>query len=239
MGKHESRGLFLNIITFYADCQLSGNPGKNQAGFDWRNAIKMLKKSGERFGYRTLVVTDQKTEINDPWLRIGDASEGLMMWILKAQHAAIQNADAPAIMISPDTLIAKPLDFLAGFDLTLLTRQKPKPIINSVIAFRPSDTLANLWGEVVRTAESLPAESLEWGADIDALVQRLSIKPNENGWRSVAGVSVRFMPMDGKFQSVKHGRLPCVLNAPLWDFKGARKHLMRGYARLLDCHENS
>lgn len=237
MGELDERGFFLNIITFYADCQLSGNPEKNQAGFDWRRAIKMLEKSAAKFGYRTLVVTDEKTEIESPWLRVSNAKDdGLMMWLLKAQHAAICAADGPAVMVSPDTLIAKPLDFLAGNDLTLLTRKKPKPIINSVIAFSPSAELAALWDEVVRSAQNLPAESREWGADIDAVVQRLQIQPNENGCRNVAGVNVRFLPVDGLFQSVKRERAPHRLDAPIWDFKGARKSLMHGYARLLNAH---
>lgn len=197
----------------------------------------MLEKSAAKFGYRTLVVTDEKTEIESPWLRAGDAKEdGLMMWLLKAQYAAICKADAPAIMVSPDTLIAKPLDFLAGHDLTLLTRKKPKPIINSVIAFTPSDALAALWDEIVRLAENLPADSREWGADIDAVVNRLAIKPNEKSIRSVAGVNVRLLAMDGLFQSVKRERAPHRIDAPIWDFKGARKSLMPGYARLLNAH---
>lgn len=197
----------------------------------------MLEKSAAKFGYRTLVVTDSGTDIESPWLRVGSAKDdGLMMWILKAQHAAIQNADAPAIMISPDTLIAKPLDFMTGFDLTLLTRPKPKPIINSVIAFAPSDALASLWDEIVRLAENLPDDSREWGADIDAVVQRLQIRPNESGSRNVAGVNTRFIPVEGRFQSVKRDRAPYMLQAPIWDFKGARKSLMHGYARLLNAH---
>lgn len=194
-----------------------------------------MAKSGERFGYRTLVVTDSATDIESPWLRVGNAKdEGLMMWLLRAQHAAIVASQEPAIMVSPDTLIARPLDFLTGFDMTLLTRVKPKPIINSVIAFRPSDALTQLWGEIVATAASLSAASLEWGADIDALVKHLQIKPNENCARSVSGVTVRFMPIEGKFQSVRHDRLPHNMQVPIWDFKGSRKRHMRGYARILN-----
>ena len=235
MGESQKRGVFLNIITFYADCKLTGLPDKNQAGFDWRKAILMLAKSGERFGYKTLVVTDSETDIENPWLRVGNAiSDGLMMWILKAQYAAICKSSEPAVMVSPDTLIAKPLGFMVGFDLMLLTRPKPKPIINSVIGFTPSDSLAVLWDEIVRVAENLPSDSLEWGADIDALVQRLQIQPNENGVRNVSGVNVRFLPVEGRFQSVKRDRAPYMLQSPIWDFKGARKSLMPGYARLID-----
>lgn len=197
----------------------------------------MLEKSAAKFGYRTLVVTDSVTGIESPWLRVSNAKDdGLMMWLLKAQHAAICMTDSPAVMVSPDTLIAKPLDFLGGHDLTLLTRKKPKPIINSVIAFSPSAALAALWDEVASDAQHLPADSREWGADIDAVVNRLAIKPNEKSIRAVAGVNVRLLPMDGLFQSVKRERAPHRIDAPIWDFKGARKSLMPGYARLLNAH---
>jgi hypothetical protein len=239
VGESPSRGAFLNIITFYADCRLPEEPRKNQDGFDWRKAIGMMAKSCERFGYRTLVVTDTVTEIESPWLRVGNASdEGLMMWLLRAQHAAIVASKEPSVMVSPDTLIAKPLNFLVGhWDLALLTRKKPKPIINSVIAFRPSPTVSSLWAQIVILAAGLPANSREWGADIDAVVERLAIQFNEDSTRNVDGVSVRLLPMEGKFQSVRHDRQPHHIQVPIWDFKGSRKRHMRGYARLLNAHK--
>jgi hypothetical protein len=172
-------------------------------------------------------------------LRVGNAKdEGLMMWLLRAQHAAIVASQEPAIMVSPDTLIARPLNFLAGhWDLALLTRRKPKPIINSVIAFKPTPAVANLWGEIVTIAADLPEHSREWGADIDAVVDRLAIQFNEDATRNVGGASVRFLPMEGKFQSVRHDRQPHHMQVPIWDFKGSRKKHMRGYARLLNAHK--
>jgi hypothetical protein len=238
VGKSPSRGAFLNIITFYADCSLPDEPRKNQDGFNWRKAVKMMAKSGERFGYRTLVVTDSATDIEGPWLRVGNArAEGLMMWLLRAQHAAICASTEPSIMVSPDTLIAKPLNFLMGFwDLALLTRRKPKPIINSVIAFKPTPAVASLWSDIVILAAGLPQHSRDWGADIDAVVDSLAIQFNEDSTRQIDGVCVRLLPMEGKFQSVRHDRQPHHMQAPLWDFKGSRKRHMRGYARLLNAH---
>src|SRR5690606_4740265 len=115
----------------------------------------------------------------------------------------------PAVLVSPDTLIAQPLDMLFGdWDLCLLTRKKPKPIINSVIAFRPCEPLAQLWGEVVAAVAALPDASREWGADIDAPVQVLGIQPSENATRKVLGVRTRFMPLRGIFESVDRNRQP-------------------------------
>lgn len=223
----------MKIITFYADCQLPDKPRMNQSGFDWRGAIKLLEKSAAQHGYETLVVTDETTQVDDPWLRVGDAmQDGLMMWLLKAQAAAIRTcADDMAVMVSPDTLIRRPLDFMFGkWHLALLTRLKPKPIVNSVMAFRPKPELADLWDSIVTLAETLPPESKEWGADIDAVVKALQIMPQENNRRRIGGVLVKFIPMTGHFQSVKNVASPAHPEVSIIDFKGARKSLMQSYA---------
>lgn len=228
----------MKIITFYADCALPEGPKRNQDGFDWRKAIKTLEKSAARFGYQTAVVTDEHTEIDEPWLRFGDAKEdGVMMWLLKAQGAAISSfSGEKAVMVSPDTIIAAPIEYLFGrWGLTLFTRRKPKPIVNSVIAFRPSSGLNTLWDGVLRLAESLPQDSKEWGADIDALVQMVRVSPMEDCTRRVGSVDVRLMPIYSRFESVKpHGEIR-PLQASIWDFKGPRKRFMQDYARLIGC----
>lgn len=223
----------MKIITFYADCKLPEKPRQNQTGFDWRGAIKLLEKSAAKQGYETLVVTDEKTEIENPWLRVGDAmQDGLMMWLLKAQAAAIRAcADEMAVMVSPDTLIRQPLDFLFGnWHLALLTRLKPKPIVNSVMAFRPTPELAALWDSIITAAETLPPESKEWGADIDAVVQTLRILPRENSRRRIDGVLVKFIPMASHFESLRDASSPVRPGVSIVDFKGARKSLMQTYA---------
>lgn len=229
----------MKIITFYADCDLPRKAKRNQDGFDWRRAIKMLEKSAAKFGYETLIVTDQDTEIDTPWLRWGDAKrDGVMMWLLKAQAKAIEQfSEDKAVMVSPDTLITKPLDFLFGpWDLSLLTRAKPKPIVNSVIGFRPTEQLANLWQNIVEEANALSDDSKAWGADIDAVVNVLRINPSENSGRIVNGVVVRMMPVDGIFQSVPKASDGRRINAPILDFKGPRKSLMASYAKAINAH---
>lgn len=225
----------MNVVTFYADADLPPEPKAKQAGFDWRWAIGELSRTAKKANLPTRVVTDSKTDMPDAWLRTGNAKQdGLMLWLLDAQEAAIWNSDGPIVMTSPDTLIAGRLNMLFGnWDVCLLTRKKPKPIVNSVIAVNPSEKVGKLWNRVCAYARQLPEHSREWGADIDALVDMLSIKPLENGIREVDGIRVRFLPITSVFQSVPsatpHRRLP----VPIWDFKGSRKRLMPTYARLL------
>src|SRR5690606_894143 len=108
---------------------------------------------------------------------------------LAAQTAAFEQAQEPGVLVSPDTLIAGPIDELIGdWDVALLTRRKPKPIVNSVIGFRPSRELASLWRQVEERAQMLSQASREWGADIDAVVDVLAVEPHENTMREVAGV---------------------------------------------------
>lgn len=225
----------MRLATFFADCRLPEQAQHKQNGFDWHWAMGELARTAARYRLPVDVVTDQRTELASPWLRTGSAMDtGLMLWLLDAQAAAIKASAGPLLMVSPDTLIAGPLDWLFGrWDVCLLTRPRPKPIINSVIAVRPSPAVAALWDRVCSSARHLPEASRTWGADIDALVDVLRIKPMENGIRTVDGVSVRFMPVTGRFVSVTPGAKAAKLRAPLWDFKGSRKALMSDYARLL------
>jgi hypothetical protein len=229
----------LKIVTFYAECNLPEKPQAKQAGFDWLGAIDQLARSGARFGYKTLIVTDEATDLRGrpAWLRAGNAKrDGIMLWLLDAQHAAVAKAPMTEVivMVSPDTLIAAPLDFMVGrWDVAMLTRGRPKPIVNSVISVRPGPQTESLWGAFCDRARHLPPESKAWGADIDALVDVLGIRPMENTIRAHNGVSVRFLPINGRFVSVPLGAQASRLRVPLWDFKGARKALMPDYARLL------
>jgi hypothetical protein len=224
----------MKLVTFFADCRLPDAAKAKQDGFDWRWAISELERCGKRFGVETWVVTDNSTDI-PAWLRTGDARQrGIMLWLLDAQLEAIRAAKEPIVMVSPDTLITGSLDFLFGmWDVCILTRPRPKPIINSVIALHPTPDVGVLWERICERARLLPPESREWGADIDAVVDELTIKPLENGKRKVAGVDVRFMPVNGHFVSVPPARRPDRLSEPLWDFKGSRKALMPSYAALL------
>lgn len=216
----------MKIVTFYADCDLPEKARRKQEGFDWRQAIGWLTESARRQGYETLLVTDTKTGI-DAWLRVGDAKQsGLMLWILEAQAEAIRASAGPSVMVSPDSLVMGKLDALIGdCDVSLLTRAKPKPIVNSVIGFVPSERLYLLWLDVLRTAQRLPADSQEWGADIDALVECLGILPSESGVRTVGDAKVKLIPMDSVFTSVRDTKP----KTPIWDFKGERKKHMHRY----------
>lgn len=231
----------MKIVTFFADADLPPKAQAKQVGFDWLWAVGELGRTGARFGYETLLVTDLKTDVRrDPWLRFGDTREaGLMLWLLDAQAAAIRQARAEGIdwivMISPDTLLARPLDFLMDrrWDVAILTRDRPKPIVNSVLAVRPTAQTVALWERFCARANALSDESKTWGADIDALVDELQILPMENTMRQAAGCMVRFLPIRQRFRSINSGAPACRMTEPIWDFKGPRKARMAEYARML------
>lgn len=227
----------MKVITFYADADLPDSPRSKQQGFDWRWAIGELSRSAQAaLQAETSVITDQATRIANGLLwRVGDAkAEGIMLWLLDAQACAIAAAEEPLLLVSPDTLIAGPLDALFGdWDVCLLTRPRPKPIVNSVISVVPGIKVARLWNRMAVEARLLPAHSRNWGADIDILVETLGIHPAEDAIREVDGVRVRLMPMDSVFQSVNPAAAPKRLPVPIWDFKGRRKQLMPAYAALL------
>lgn len=226
----------MKVVTFYAEAPLPPRPAAKSAGFDWWQAISDLERSvAMNLGAETLLVTDRHTQTSRDCIRVGNAkAEGVIMWLLDAQAAAIRAMTEPFFMISPDTLIAGPLDVLFGdWDVCLLTRARPKSIVNSVIAARPSAALADLWDRAARMARTLPAEDRAWGADLDVLVSVFSINPSDNAVRDVEGVRARLMPMDTVFRSADLRSAPERLGTPIWDFKGARKRLMPHYARLL------
>jgi len=226
----------MRLVTFYAEANLPDAAREKQKGFNWRWAIYALAASAERWGMSLDVVTDNHTPFAaQPWLRVGNAKdEGIMMWLLEAQRAAVREAKGPVVLISPDTLITAPIKFLEGpWDMSILTRRRPKNIVNSVMWVRPGRAVNDAWDRIVRQSKQLPPASREWGADIDALVNHFRIRPAEDNLRVVAGVKVKLIPIDGKFVSVPLGAAPRPIKAPLLDFKGARKSLMQGYAKML------
>lgn len=221
----------MKVVTFYAECTLPEQHRPKAAGFDWRGAIGNLKATVHRFtGLETVTVTDTRTDI-EAALRVGDAqAEGVMLWLLDAQAAAIAEF-GDVLMVSPDTLIAGPLVSMVGpWDVCLLTRKKPKAIVNSVMMARAS--AARVWGEIAASARWLSAESREWGADIDAVLGAFHVEPSENATREVRGITLRLLPVDGVFRTVPAGVARRIAE-PIWDFKGWRKQRMPEYARFL------
>lgn len=226
----------MRVITFFADADLPPEPRRKQSGFDWHAAICALSASARAaLACETAVVTDSRTTMRTPALRVGDAkATGLMLWLLDAQAEAIRLALEPSIMVSPDTLIAGRLDQLFGdWDLCLLTRSRPTPIVNSVIAFRPSSRLAGVWAGIAGAARALPKASQRWGADVDAVVNAFNVQPEEDGIRAVGEVRVRLMPLRGVFRSINAAAPVERMPEPIWDFKGSRKARLPEYAQLL------
>jgi hypothetical protein len=236
VGASARRGGHLKVVTFYADAKLPPRPAFKSAGFDWWRAVADLERSvAASLGASTLLFTDAHTPTTRECVRVGDAkAEGVIMWLLDAQAAAIRHMVEPFLMVSPDTLIAGPLDVLFGdWDVCLLTRERPKHIVNSVISVRPSAALASLWEGAARVARALPPDAKAWGADLDVLVSVFGIQPREDAVREVGGVRIRLMQMESVFQSAHPRTVPAPLPVPIWDFKGVRKKLMPQYADLL------
>lgn len=225
------------VATFYADCELPRRPAEKAAGFDWHQAIRELEASARKnLNAETFLVTDTRTTVAKPAIRVGDAkAESVILWLLDAQAAAIRAFDGQRlVMASPDALIAGPLDMLFGdWDVCLLTRNSPKFIVNSVVAVKASAKLADKWDQIARDARKLSPDARAWGADLDAVIDAFQIRPSENSVREVDGIRARFMPIDGVFRSVDYRGKVQPLTEPVWDFKGLRKQLMPAYARLL------
>lgn len=233
----------MNVATFYADANVSALPAQVQrkaAGFDWRNAIDALERSVKKFlGSDLIIYTDAHTPWDRDVVRVGDArTESIILWLLDAQAAAFREMRGDCVLVSPDTLITGPLDTLFGsWDICLLTRPRPKAIVNSVIAARPTKRLGSLWTRIAQDARKLSPDARAWGADLDAVIDALRIQPSEKTVRSVDGVTVRFRPIDGIFRSVDQKGAVEPYREVVWDFKGARKLLMPAYAQMLLAQE--
>jgi hypothetical protein len=226
----------MRLVTFFAECTLPYKPAQKSAGFDWRQACRALAASAAKsLGVGTDIVTDAATVIQGASLRVGDAKrDGVMLWLLDAQAAAIRAMPGRLLMVSPDTLIAGPLDCMFGdWDICLLTRDRPKPLINSVIAVQASARLADWWDGRARAGRDCSPESQAWGADVDVLVEAVQIQPSEDCVREVDGLMFRLLPAKGIFRSVDMVGRAQRYPHPIWDFKGQRKIRMPEYAALL------
>ena len=226
----------MKLATFYADCELPWKPAQKSAGFNWRQACRALALSAVKsLGVGTDIVTDAATVIQGASLRVGNAkADGVMLWLLDAQAAAIRASKGKLLMVSPDTLITGPLDCMFGdWDVCLLTRERPKALINSVIAVQASPAVAEFWECVAQAARGYSPESRAWGADVDALIDAVQIKPSEDCTREVGGLRFRLMPAAGVFKSIDLTGRPQRYPQPIWDFKGQRKSRMPEYTALL------
>lgn len=226
----------MRVYTFYADAtDLPAHVRKKSEGFDWRAALGTLERSVRKsLNADTVVVTDKHTQLDYDVLRVGDArKESVILWLLDAQAMVMREMTERSLLVSPDTLITGPLDFLFGdqWDVCLLTRPRPKAIVNSVIAARPAPALGELWTKAARAARALPLEAQAWGADLDAVIAAFRIQPNELAVREVDGVRARFQPIEGIFRSVRAGRVE-QHPEPIWDFKGGRKAMLPQHAAL-------
>jgi hypothetical protein len=220
----------LKVVTFYADVDLPEKVKHKSLNFDWWNAIAQMVST---LPYPFSIISDHNTAAKLPVHRFSNAKEhGLMLWLLDAQAEAIRISDEDILMVSPDTLFnGVPHAMIGDWDLCLLTRKSPKPIVNSVIYAKQNAYC--FFRKISLQARLLTDDSKEWGADIDAIVNALNIQPNEDCIREFDGIKVRLLPIDGVFKSVDCWNPAVRLQEPVLDFKGQRKSRMTEYFNLL------
>lgn len=190
------------IVSPYRPFPSESSSHRKLGRFDWVGALRMLDASAARFGYPVSVITDIDSPMPMSSLSYQTHERRLMLWILEVSLAYLDSDDftQDTVMMSPDTLILKPLEeFFAG-DLTVLSRPSAKhasrphhPIINAVQWWpvRSKDRLIGFYRQVLNLAKTLPENVIEWGADTAALVQLLS--PMTIGLCERAGLQVSML----------------------------------------------
>ena len=206
--------------------------------FDWPAAVGRLGRSARRaMACGTLVLTDPATPLAGPALRVPVRDGFLMLWLLDSVLAYLESPafDRDTVLVSPDSLVLGDLrPWLGGYDVGLLTRDRPKPILNSVMGFPLAGRAGavRLFRRACDHASGLDEAALLWGADIDAVVAVTGVRPGEAGTRDVGGSRVRFLPAAGVLRSIRPADLAGPRPAePVADFKGRRKRWMAGACR--------
>ena len=176
----------MQIVSPYRPFPAESPAHRKLGPFDWIGALRMLAESASRVGpYPVFAITDRDTTLPVPAFAYQTDERRLMLWILEVSLRYLESADftQDTVMMSPDTLVLKPLTrFFAG-DLTILARPSAKyttrphhPIINAVQWWpvRSRGRLIAFYRRVLALARTLPGNVIEWGADTAALVQLLS-----------------------------------------------------------------
>ncbi len=229
----------MQIVSPYRPFPAESSAHRKLGPFDWVKAARMLAESAALFGYPVYVITDVDTPLPVPAFYYQTEERRLMLWILEVALRYLESADftQDTVMMSPDTLVLKPLTAFFAGDLTVLTRPGPKhatrphhPIINAVQWWpvRSRGRLIAFYRQVLALAKTLPANVLEWGADTAALVQLLS--PITTGMRERAGLQVSMLDTRQMLtHTVRSGQ-----TAPIAHFKyRAKAQMASAFAQLV------
>jgi len=230
----------MQIVSPYRPFPAESSAHRKLGPFDWVGAVRMLAESAFRIGpYHVSVITDLDSPLPVPAFSYHTHERRLMLWILEVSLRYLESADfvQDTVMMSPDTLVLRPLTgFFAG-DLTVLTRPAPKhatrphhPIINAVQWWpvRSKDRLIDFYRQVLALAKTMPANVIEWGADTAALVQLLS--PITTGMHQRAGLQVSMLDAN----QILTNRVQTGQMAAIAHFKyRAKPQMAASFARLM------
>lgn len=218
---------------------------KGLADFDWIDAIRMMRHSAELACHCPVhVITDVDTDLPVPTLKYHTTHRRLMLWYIEVaiRYMESPDFDRDTVMVDSDQLIYRNLApwFTPGVDLGVLIRPTPKhtvmgqPVLNGVqfLAVKGRDRLLAFYRQMLDLAQTLPEESLVWGADTEAL--RLMLEPLELGLHDRAGARVHMIDFSSvleamstqQIQWLSEGRMPRPSRSVL-DFRFKRKPLMR------------
>lgn len=208
--------------------------------FDWVDALRMLSKSAERFGYPVYAITDSDLPV--PHFKLKTKESNLMLWILEVSLAYIESEyfTEDTAFVCPDSLINNFFPTIDGFDIAVCVRFDDKyvdrPILNSVQlwTFKGRKKLAKFYRQCLEVARKLPGGP-EWGADTIPLEQLLA--PLKPGYHHRAGVNVLMFPASqmlrtihkADIEAVNHGIRPRETGACVIDFKADRKKHMKAF----------
>lgn len=216
-------------------------------GFDWSAAIRMLAHSAQLACHCPVsVLTDVDTDVPIQAYKYATRQRRLMLWTLDVAACYLESDDfdRDTVMVDVDQLIYRDLApwFTRDVDLVVLIRPTEKhqaaslgqPLLNGVQwwAVRGRERLAAFYRSALARAQTLPDETIQWGADTEAV--RLLLEPLEVGIHDRAGLRVRMLNADDVLEALteqqiawlRQDRMPWPRRAVL-DFRWKRKPYMR------------
>ncbi len=214
----------------------------NVGPFDWIDALRMLRTSGQRVGLETYALTSPDQALGVPAYAYPTSTDALTVWIVEVclQYLESDAFDADTAMISPDMLVlADPFPWLTA-DLVMAGRFEPKyvnagrPLLfgAQLWAHAAKDRLIALYRQALGMARAVAATAGMWGADIEPF---LTLRP---GTAPRSGLAVRLVSTADVWMAtlngpditrLEHGLAPAPPTAAIVDFRYTRKRYQRAY----------
>ncbi len=234
------------IVSPYRTCLTLTNAHVRVGPFDWIDALRMLRVSGQRVGLETYALTTPDEALGVPAYAYPTTTEALTVWIVEVCLAYLESDafDADTAMISPDMLVlADPFPWLTA-DLVMAGRFEPKyvnagrPLLfgAQLWAHAAKDRLIALYRRALPMARAVAATSAMWGADIEPFLTLFA--PLQPGPARRSGVSVRLVATADAWMAtlngpditrLAHGLAPAPPTAAIVDFRYTRKRYQRAY----------